>query len=223
MQPRLKIIYYLEVVSSWCHWAEPAWTELRAHFADRADFEWRIALMDKSGLPVSRSQCDWFYRRSGTTVRSPYMLNSGWFEDGLGEYLAPNLVPEAARDFGVTDDRVRLAVAHAALHDGKRVADWEVSVMAAVAAAPGQLDADRLLAHARSPEIEARARASTAEFNTLRLDARPAFVLANGTGDKATFSGLATAAPLIMAGEALLSDQAAQIGYFAHHGGPPAS
>ena len=80
---RLKITYYLEVISSWCYWAEPAWAELRRRYADRADFEWKIALMDSSGLPVSREQCDWFYRRSGTITGSPFMLNSGWFEAGL--------------------------------------------------------------------------------------------------------------------------------------------
>ena len=41
-----------------------------------------------------------------------------------------------------------------------------------------------------------------------RLDARPAFVLANGTGDKAVFSGSGEAAPLIAAAEALLTDEA---------------
>lgn len=222
MTPRLKITYYLEVISSWCYWAEPAWAELRQRFAGQADFEWKISLMDASGLPVSREQCDWFYRRSGTVVASPFMLNSGWFESGLGEYLAPNLVPEAAKDFGVHDDRVRLAVAHAGLRQGRRIADWEVCVAVAVAAAPDELDHAKLLARAKSPEIEARARASTLEFKTLGLEARPAFVLANSTGDKAVFQGIASAAPLIAAAEALLADQTAHIAYAAHHGFPPA-
>ena len=38
--------------------------------------------MEASAMPQSRAQADWFYRRSGTIVRSPFMLNSGWFEDG---------------------------------------------------------------------------------------------------------------------------------------------
>ena len=221
MSPRLKITYYLEVISSWCYWAEPAWAELHRRYADQADFEWKIALMDSSGLPVSREQCDWFYRRSGTITRSPFMLNSGWFEAGLQEYLAPNLVPEAAKDFGFTDDRIRLAVAEAALREGQRVAGWDVCVAAAVAAAPDRLDAARLLAHAKSPEVEARARTATAEFKALQFGARPAFVMTSGTGDKVVFSGLASAAPLIAAAEVLLSDEAAQLAYTAHHGHPP--
>lgn len=171
----MRITYYVEVISSWCYWAEPAWKELQDRYAMRAEFVWKLALMDSSGLPASREQCDWFYRRSGTLVASPFVLNSGWFEPALKEYLAPNLVAEAAKDFGVTGDQVRLAVAHAALRDGRRVADWEVSVAAAVAAATGMLNTAELLRHAQSPEIEARARASTAEFYALGATQRPAF------------------------------------------------
>ena len=61
----LKVTYYLEVVSSWCHWAEPTWVELKQRYAGRAEFHWKLALMDASGLPTSRAQCEWFYRRSG--------------------------------------------------------------------------------------------------------------------------------------------------------------
>ncbi len=117
----MKVTYYLEVISSWCYWAEPAWAELKRRYAGKAAFGWKLALMDASGLPVSRPQCEWFYRRSGTIMRSTFMLNSGWFEPELKEYLAPNLVAEAAKELGVTDDRVRLAIAHAALREGRKV------------------------------------------------------------------------------------------------------
>ncbi len=217
----MKVTYYLEVASSWCYWAEPAWADLRERYAGRAEFVWKIALMDASGLPVSRSQCNWFYRRSGTLVASPFMLNSGWFDPSLQEYLAPNLTAEAARDFGVTDDRVRLALAHAALREGRRISDWDVCASVAAATAPDVLDGTKLLEHAKSPEIEARARAATGEFHALGATARPTFLLENATGDKALFSGLAKAAPLIAAMDALLADEADQIAYTAHHGGPP--
>src|SRR5216117_128183 len=116
------VTYYLEVISSWCFWAEPAWAELKQRYAQKpVAFGWKLALMDESGLPKSRSQCEWFYRRSGTIMRSPFMLNPGWFEPGLKDYLAPNLVAEAAKDFGATDDRVRLAIALAALREGRKV------------------------------------------------------------------------------------------------------
>lgn len=216
----MKVTYYLEVISSWCFWAEPAWAELKQRFAGRAEFGWKLALMDASGLPTSRAQCEWFYRRSGPIMRSPFMLNSGWYEPELKEYLAPNLVAEAAKDFGVTDDRVRLAIARAALLDGRKVGRWEESV--AVAAAAGGLDAVALRKKAESNEIAARARATTAEFHALQVNQRPTFLLENAIGDRAVFSGLATAAPLAATIEAMLNDAAAYASHAAHFGPPPA-
>ena len=115
----VKVTYYLEVISSWCYWAEPAWEELKKRYADApVEFDWKIALMDESGLPVSRAQLEWFYRRSGTIVKSPFVLNSGWLELGVKEFLIPNLVAQAARNLGASDDRVRLAIAEAAMRQG---------------------------------------------------------------------------------------------------------
>ena len=216
----MKVTYYLEVISSWCYWAEPAWAELKRRYAGKAAFGWKLALMDASGLPVSRPQCEWFYRRSGTIMGSTFMLNSGWFEPELKEYLAPNLVAEAAKELGVTDDRVRLAIAHAALREGRKVGRWEEA--GAVAAAAAGLDKSTLLEKVRSPEIEARARATTREFHALQVNQRPTFLLENSIGDRAVFSGLAVAAPLAAAIDAMLDDAAAYASHAAHFGSPPA-
>src|SRR3954462_6166982 len=135
---RLSLTYYLDVISSWCYWAEPAWAELKDRYQGRVEFHWKIALMDSSGLPTSHEQHEWFYRRSGTIMRSPFMLRSDWSTPGLTEYLPPNCVAEAARDLGVTDDRVRLALAHSGLRGGKKFGDWDVA--ADVGAHAGGLD-----------------------------------------------------------------------------------
>lgn len=215
----LRLTYFLEVISSWCWWAEPAWAELQERYAGRAEFGWKIALMDATGLPVSRDQCDWFYRRSGLLARSPYMLNSGWFEPGRTEYLAPNLVAEAAKDLGVRDDRVRLAIARAALRDGRKVGQWETS--AEIAAETTGLNSAALLERARSPEVEARCRASTAEFQALRVSQRPTFVIESAIGDRAVFSGVWSAAPLTATLEAMLQDATGYAAHAAHFGQPP--
>ncbi len=218
---KLTMTLYLEVISSWCSWAQPAWSELQKRYAGRVEFDWKIALMDPSGLPATREQTEWFYRRSGTMMRSPFMLNSGWFEPGLTEYLAPNLVAEAARDFGVTDDRVWSAIARAALREGQRVGQWEIA--AAVGAQAGNLDQAKLLEHARSPEVEARARASTMEFHALKVTQRPTFVIESEIGDRAIFSGIATLPPLVATIDAMLDDLAAYESHAAHFGTPPPS
>jgi predicted DsbA family dithiol-disulfide isomerase len=216
----VKIIYYLEVTSSWCYWAEPAWTELKTRYAGKpVEFGWRIALLDKSGIPVSKAQVEWFYRRSGLVMRSPFMLSSGWFEAGQKEFLAPNAVAEAARDFGVTDDRARVAIATAALRNGQRVLNGKIA--AAVAAKASALDAKKLLARSQSPSVEKRVRASTAEFHALQVTQRPTFVLTSSIGDCAVFSGLAKAAPIAAAVDAMLEDAAAYASHAAHVGDPP--
>jgi len=98
---------YLDVISSWCFWSEPTWAELKKRYGDRVKFQWKIALMDPSGLPASREQEQWFYRRSGMMMRSPFMLNTDWYDPSLPEWLAANCVAEAAKDFAFSDDRAR--------------------------------------------------------------------------------------------------------------------
>jgi predicted DsbA family dithiol-disulfide isomerase len=216
----VKVTYYLEVISSWCHWAEPAWAELKERFAGRAQFDWKIALMPAEGYPVSVNQCEWFYRRSGSVMRSPYMLNAGWLEAEPKQYLAPNYVALAARELGILDDRVRLAIGEAAMRKGQKVGQWEIAVK--VAAEAGKLDAEKLSSLAQSAQVAAAAQATTAEFFALQVTQRPAFLIENSIGDRAVFSGIVRAAPLVAAIEALLSDETAYLSWKAHFGGPPA-
>jgi len=213
----VKITYYLEISSSWCYWAEPAWAELKKRYSDRVEFGWKIAQMPAEAYPVSKAQAEWFYRRSGTIMRSPFMLNAGWFQPGTMH--VPNLLAEAAKDFGVADDRVRLALAHAGEREGKKTGRWEVAIE--VAAKAGKLNKSKLLARAKSPAVAARVKKSSAEFDALQVTQRPAFLVENGIGDRAVFSGIVRIEPLAAALEALLADQAAYDSYRAHFGGPP--
>lgn len=175
--------------------------------------------MRPEDFPKSREQCDWFYRRSGGTVmRSPYMLNSGWFEKGIS-FDPPNLVAEAARDFGFADDRVRIAIAKAAVVDGRKVGRIEEAVD--VAASESGVPARELRARAESPAVRARVEASTAEFFAHRVTQRPAFILEDAIGDKAVFSGLLAMEPLAAAIDAMLSDAAAYAAHRAHYGAVP--
>ena len=218
---RITVTDYLDVVSSWCFWSEPTWAELKKRYDGRVDFQWKIALMDPSGLPTSREQEQWFYRRSGMMMRSPFMLNTEWYDPSLPEWLAPNCVAEAAKDFGFTDDRVRLALANAALREGEKVGNWEIAVE--IAALAGNIDRKKLLELARSPEIEKRVRASTAEFNALEITQRPAFLIDTEIGDRALFSGVVKLEPLAATLDSMLDDAAAYAAHKAHFGDPPAN
>lgn len=218
----MKVTYYLEVLSSWCTWVEPTWQTLKERYAGRVEFEWKIALMPPDAFPVSAQQCDWFYRRSGTVMRSPFMLNSSWMEAArAGRYDAPNLVAEAARELGCPGDEIRLGLARAALRDGVKVGDLDTAVKVAVEAGQGQLEATRLRAAAQSAAVRERVDASTREFTAHQINQRPAFILTDAIGDKAIFSGLVRLEPLAATIDAMLADTAAYTSYRAHHGTPP--
>jgi hypothetical protein len=224
----MKVTYYLETISSWCYWAEPTWKELKARYAGRVEFEWKIAKMRREDYPVSRAQCDWFYRRSGLIVRSPFMLNSAWLEPYREErFPAASYVAEAGRDFGITGDELRLALSHAADREGIKVASMgpaiEVALKAARSGALGtvKLDAKKLRARAESAEVAGRIEASTAEFFSHQINQRPAFVLTDAIGDKAVFSGLVRLEPLCATIDAMLADVAAYAAHKAHFGDPP--
>lgn len=215
----MKVTYYLEIMSSWCHWAEPMWMELKRRYGQTVEFTWKIALMNPQDFPVSPAQCDWFYRRSGTIMRSPYMLNSGWLEpDRKGDYTAANFVAEAGKDLGFTDDRLRLVLSNAALRQGAKIGD--LAVAAEVAAGALGVDSMKLRQLATSEAVRQRVQAATAEFHALQITQRPAFVLENSIADKAVFSGLVKPEPLIAAIDAMLSDAAAYATHKAHFGGP---
>jgi predicted DsbA family dithiol-disulfide isomerase len=220
----MKITYYLEITSSWCFWAEPMWAELKRRYAGRAEFGWKISQMNAADYPVSHEQCDWFYRRSGMVMRSPFMLSSGWWEPGVikeGTIVAPNLVAEAARDFGFEGDEIRLALSHAGEREGKKTLRMDVAIEIAVAAGGKKLNAKKLRARAESPEVHDRIRASTKEFFAHQITQRPAFVLEDAIGDKAVFSGLVRIEPLAATIDAMLADVAAYAAHKAHFGDVP--
>jgi predicted DsbA family dithiol-disulfide isomerase len=220
----MKITYFLEVTSSWCFWAEPMWAELKSRYASRATFGWKVAQMAAADYPVSRAQCDWFYRRSGMLMRSPFMLNSGWFEPELihaGVIVVPNLVAEAARDFGFDGDEIRLALSHAGEREGQKTLRLDVAAAIAATASGGKFTAAQIAAAATSPAVRARVEASSREFAAHQVTQRPTFVLEDAIGDKAVFSGLVRLEPLVATIDAMLADTAGYAAHAAHFGGPP--
>lgn len=176
--------------------------------------------MNPEDFPVSRAQCDWFYQRSGTLMKSPYMLNSGWFEETRkGRYEAPNLVAEAGKVLGVEDDRLRLALANAAVRQGLRVGDLEAAIE--IGAQATGLDPRTLRDTAQSDEVRTRVLASTLEFHGLKVTQRPTFVLEDPIGDRAVFSGLVSLHPLVATVDAMMADTRGYEAFKAHFGAPP--
>ena len=148
---------------------------------------------------------EWYYRRSGMLMRSPVKLHASWHEAGREEYPEPNCVAEAARSLGVEDDRAWIALSHAELLEGKKICRLGNRGARSCADATG-LDQTKLLERAKSPEIDARIRATTAEFHAMQVTQRPTFVIDTPIGDRAVFSGFAKAAPLAATIDAMLDD-----------------
>jgi predicted DsbA family dithiol-disulfide isomerase len=216
---QINVTSYIDVISSWCFWSEPTWAKLKERYEGRVEFQWKIALMDNKGMPTSREQLEWFYRRSGMLNRSPFAIRGDWYERGPTEYLEPNAIAEAGKDFGVKDDRIRLAIANACLREGKMLGRWEVA--AEVAAAAAGLDKNKLLERAKSKEIEERVRRSTSEFHALQVTQRPTFVVDADIGDRAVFSGIVKLEPIAATIDSMLDDAAQYAAHKAHFGDPP--
>lgn len=217
---KICITNYLDVISSWCFWSQPTWEELKRRYSERVAFDWKIALMDASGLPKSRAQEEWFYRRSGLMNRSPFMLRSDCYEPLLPEYLAPNLVAEAARDLGAKDDRVRLALSNAILREGKPCIR-DLAIAAEIGAKVSGLAKEDLLKRAGSAEIEKRIRTSTEQWKTMGVTQRPTFVIDTEIGDRAILSGVIKLEPIAATIDSMLDDAEFYESHAAHYGAPP--
>ncbi|MDQ6823908.1 MAG: DsbA family protein [Candidatus Eremiobacteraeota bacterium] len=198
----IKLVYYLDVLSSWCFYSEPNLRRLLDIHRDHIEYEWRIALVSHPPRGYSRAQMDWFYHRSGSI--SGTHLNSAWRASDYSSTLVPNLAAEAARELGFSDDRVRLALARAALVDGKPVLERE-TCLEIVASVTG-VDKKKIAEFMDDPRIRERIDRTTAEFASLGVDQRPAYVLHSKIGDTAIFSGIWVFEPLNATVQAMVSD-----------------
>ncbi len=210
----LKITYYLDVVSSWCFYAEPVWADLKRRYEGIATFEWKIAVIPHEGLPRSEEEELRYFRRSGVITGQLEMLKAGWVDPTLEDYTTPNLVAEAAKDFGVTDDRARLALSEAALRRGERIGDLTfASCVVADACGLNQVD---LEIAAKSAKVAEQVRRSNEEFRSLQVTQRPTFQIISEIDDRAVFSGLVRSEPLLATIEAMLKDVRAYRSWSAH-------
>jgi predicted DsbA family dithiol-disulfide isomerase len=183
----VKLTYYLDVQSSWCLVSQPALERLRREAGDRLDYDWRIAILyEKGPMGYSRETCDWYYRRTASITGTK--LNADWHESSDETTVNANLAAEAARGLGVKDDRVRLAIARAAMIEGEPVATREACID--IAARAGGLDQAALGRAMDDPATMARIDASSREFDALGAKMRPTWVFSNDIDDFVVLSGL---------------------------------
>lgn len=183
------VIYYVDVLSSWCHIADRALEQIEAKYAESVHLDWRIAqLFDFGPLPYSREELVWYYAR--TVKMTGVQLNDAWHDSPDTTTVHANQAAEAARALGAADSRVRRGLSRAALVDGKPLGRRERAVEEA--ASLSGFPAERLAELMESAQVKQRIVQSTQEFKDLALPQLPSFVMRNTSGDLAVFSGLYT-------------------------------
>ncbi len=212
----IKITYYLDVISSWCHYVEPLWEELKSSYKEEVEFDWEITLIPANGLPGSAEEEEWYYRRSGMMTQQAKMLNATWVDPKVKEYLSPNLVAYAAKTLGENGDKVRVAIAKAAILDGKPISDLDTCIEVALGVC--DINPVRLTEVALDPLTEQAIRKSTARFEAYGINQRPAFILESEIEDRAIFSGIVHREPLVATIEAMIDDVKSHRSWSAHMG-----
>jgi predicted DsbA family dithiol-disulfide isomerase len=211
------MIYYLDVMSSWCTYSEPAIAEVRKRFGDDLAYEWRIAAVNY-GEPqgYTREAMTWWYARSGSM--SGTKLNAAWLVSPEGTWW-PNLAAEAARSLGHVDDSVRQALSRAALFDGRPI--QQRAVAEEVASRTASIDVGRLRAAMDDPAVAARVRATTAEFRAMPCTMVPTLLLTNTIDDVNMLSGAYRVEHLAACIEQLRADVQAYEAFGKAHPPPP--
>lgn len=183
------VIYYVDVLSSWCHIADRAVERIEEKYGESVRLEWRIAqLFDYGSLPYTRDDLTWYYAR--TAKMTGVQLNNAWHDSPETTTKYANQAAEAARALGAGDSRVRCGLSRAALIDGKPVGRREIAIEEA--ARLSGFAAERISDLMESPQVAARIAQTTQEFKDLALPQLPSFVMRNDSGDLAVFSGLYT-------------------------------
>jgi hypothetical protein len=103
-------------------WSEPTWAELKTRYDGRVEFQWKIALMDPSGLPT--------FAGAGAMVLSAQRNDDAFAIHAQHRLVRSQLWPEVARAELLWPKRPRtlvslmiafvLALAHAALARGEK-------------------------------------------------------------------------------------------------------
>jgi predicted DsbA family dithiol-disulfide isomerase len=185
----VNVIYYLDVLSSWCHIADRAVEQIERKYGEDVRLEWRVAqLFDFGPLPYTREALEWYYSR--TAKMTGVQLNAAWHTASDTTTKHANRAAAAARELGATDSRVRRGLSHSALIEGKPLGQRDAAIeeAARLSGFPAQQISEMM----ESPRVLERIARTTQEFKALSLPQLPSFSMRNTSGDFALFSGLYT-------------------------------
>jgi predicted DsbA family dithiol-disulfide isomerase len=183
------LIFYLDVLSSWCYVADRAVERIQSTYGDGVRLDWRIAqLFDSGPLPYDRDALVWYYAR--TAKMTGVQLSDAWHASTDTTTKYANQAAEAVRALGASDSTVRRGLSYAALVEGKPLGQRNVAIEEA--ARLSGLPAARIAEMMDSPQVTQRIAQTTQEYKDLALPQLPSFVMRNTSGDLAVLSGLYT-------------------------------
>jgi predicted DsbA family dithiol-disulfide isomerase len=199
----MQLTYFFDVCSVWCALSDEVLAELCQRYGARVQVTWKIALIN-SGLPMEAGpeQELWYYDRCEFVTGRRF--NHRWLEWKGQSTWIPNSIIAAAWKFGKGKE-VHQALRSAAMERGEPILQREIALKRASEA--GSIDLEMLANAIADPGLAAELQESFSEFESYRIDQRPAFILRSAIGDTAVLSGIYRREPIFAAVEAMLQDE----------------
>jgi predicted DsbA family dithiol-disulfide isomerase len=183
----------------WCVLGDEVVAELSQRYGSGVHVRRKIALIN-GGRPMD----------AGTLVlrslrnRDRPRFNHRWLERRNQSTWLPNSIIAAAWKFGKAKE-VHQALKSAAMERGEPILQRAVALK--IACEASGIASEALANAIDDPTLASELRESLSEFESHRIDQRPAFILRSAIGDSAIFSGIYRPEPIFAALEAMLRDE----------------
>ena len=209
----MQLTYFFDVCSMWCALGDEALVSVQERYGERVPITWKVALInDGEPIDAGLDQELWYYDRCEAATGRRF--DHRWIEKRGQSTWLPNALIHMAQKLGKGAE-VHRALKIAALQRGEPILRRDVALSLAVSASG--LDRLTFESGIEDPALVAEIRISTAEFNTYRINQRPAYVIRSGIEDTSIFSGIYRSEPLIAAIDAMIADENAYARFAVAH------
>jgi predicted DsbA family dithiol-disulfide isomerase len=209
----MQLTYFFDVCSMWCALGDEALVSVQERYGERVPITWKVALInDGKPMDAGLDQELWYYDRCEAATGRRF--DHRWIEKRGQSTWLPNALIHMAQKLGKGAE-VHRALKIAALQRGEPILRRDVALSLAVSASG--LDRLTFETGIEDPALVAEIRISTAEFNTYRINQRPAYVIRSGIEDTSIFSGIYRSEPLIAAIDAMIADENAYARFAVAH------
>jgi predicted DsbA family dithiol-disulfide isomerase len=199
----MQLTYFFDVCSVWCALGDETIAEVGARYGARAHVTWKIALINGGqAMEAGPEQELWYYDRC--EIVTGRRFNHRWLERKGQSTWIPNSLIAAAWKFGKGKE-VHQALKSAAMERGEPILQRAVALR--LASEASGITTEALTSAIDDPTLASELQESLSEFESYRIDQRPAFILQSAIGDTAVFSGLYRSEPIFAALEAMFRDE----------------